>query len=521
MRLTAASGCETMPTSILMENTAITNIQVARVQRILKKLAQVKATHIPDKKSSPDQFQLVPPLSEAEVQAFEAEHRIRLPEDYRAFLIHAGNGGAGPIYGLYSLDKYNDFADWVEDEIPDDFLARPCPLSPGMPQTPDWREPFGDTSPYQGTLTLGSRGCTFETQLIVAGPYAGRVIYVDADEHAPPYFVREPDFLAWYERWLDELMLGYNQLQFGYGPGGGELELWQILDDPQADGELKGEAAAAFWRLPRLSDETIRRFPTLLESSSAEVRSNTLIVARKFKLKSLAPHAIVVLDDVSADVRKQAVYTMEMLAPQRWVEPVRKLLWEDPDRHVASTAFYQLKKARALIKPDLLRIVTTAPPHLCRAHAIDAGWWGAADAPMLIKHLEDEEQHVQYRALVALQRLHIRSRLPAIINLLSHEAVNDITNIILKLQGKSGQAATVPVLLKWARCGDDLSRLAAMDALAKIGDERAIPIAQRMLREERPPMQKKEKSTHGKTIAALVRASLEQSPNPRLRALAR
>lgn len=504
-----------------MEDTPITDLQITRVQRILKKLAQIKASHISGKHSKPDQFQLNPPLAEAEVQAFEAEHGIRLPEDYRAFLIHAGNGGAGPIYGLYSLDECNDFADWVGADVQADFLIRPCPLSPDIPITPDWRERFGDTSPYQGSLTLGSRGCTYETQLIVSGPYAGRVIYVDADENAPPYFVREPDFLAWYERWLDELLLGYDQHHFGYWPGGGERELWQILDDPHADGELKGEAAVAFWRLPRLSEESIRRFPALLESPLAEVRSNTLLVIRKFKLKRLATHAIPLLDDVSANVRKQAVYTMEMLAPQRWVEQVRRLLWEDPDRHVASAAFYRLEEVHALIKPDLLRIVTATPPHACRTYAINTGWWDAADVPMLIKHLADEDQHVQIRALVALQRLHIRCELPAIINLLSHEAINDIVNTILKLPGNKGAPLTVPVLLNWAQRGDDFNRLAAMEALAKIGDERAIPLAQRMLREERPPMRKKEKSTHGQTIAALVRASLEQSPNPRLRDLAR
>ena len=45
-------------------------------------------------------YHLNPPLSEDEIQAFEADHGIRLPEEYRLFLRVVGNGGPGPAYGL-------------------------------------------------------------------------------------------------------------------------------------------------------------------------------------------------------------------------------------------------------------------------------------------------------------------------------------------------------------------------------------------------------------------------------------
>src|SRR5258708_39519318 len=93
-------------------------------------------------------FRLNSPLHEAELQAFETKHRIRLPDDYRTFLKHAGNGGAGPYYGIFPLDKWNDFADWVVDNRPDDFLARPCPLLPELNPASDWAEQLGDASPY-------------------------------------------------------------------------------------------------------------------------------------------------------------------------------------------------------------------------------------------------------------------------------------------------------------------------------------------------------------------------------------
>src|SRR3989442_3475257 len=44
-------------------------------------------------------FILNPPLSEAEVLAFEKLHAITLPDDYRHFVSHIGNGGARAVHG--------------------------------------------------------------------------------------------------------------------------------------------------------------------------------------------------------------------------------------------------------------------------------------------------------------------------------------------------------------------------------------------------------------------------------------
>ena len=57
-------------------------------------------------------YQWNPSASVEEVEDFEQKIGVRLPEEYRNFLLLAGNGGAGPYYGLFSLQK---ILYWLED----------------------------------------------------------------------------------------------------------------------------------------------------------------------------------------------------------------------------------------------------------------------------------------------------------------------------------------------------------------------------------------------------------------------
>jgi len=50
------------------------------------------------------QYRLNPVLDEQAILTFEKRHNVRLPEDYRAFLLHVGNGGAGPYCGVLPLE---------------------------------------------------------------------------------------------------------------------------------------------------------------------------------------------------------------------------------------------------------------------------------------------------------------------------------------------------------------------------------------------------------------------------------
>ena len=217
-----------------------------QLHRIQQKLAQAKAA---DKNlevfgADAHQYHLNPPVSEAEVLAFEKKYGVQLPECYRAFMLTIGDAKAkksdfiaGPYYGLYAFGTSVDSLLYEKIET---YLKAPCNLSPDMTQE-EWEtlsdpllsseeEEEEDDDKYfaerakvfGGLLPLGSQGCTYEHALVLNGKYAGRVVNVDLDL-AQPKFAFEANFLDWYERYLDEIISGQliddRPTWFGYHRG--------------------------------------------------------------------------------------------------------------------------------------------------------------------------------------------------------------------------------------------------------------------------------------------------------------
>lgn len=55
--------------------------------------------------ASKHRYKLNPVISLSQVRDFEQRHKIKLPQGYVDFLTQVGNGGAGPDYGIYSLEE--------------------------------------------------------------------------------------------------------------------------------------------------------------------------------------------------------------------------------------------------------------------------------------------------------------------------------------------------------------------------------------------------------------------------------
>ena len=217
-----------------------------KLHRIQQKLVQAKEA---DKNlevfgADGHQYHLNPPVSEAEVLAFEQKYGVQLPECYRAFMLTIGDAKAkksdfiaGPYFGLYAFGTSVDSLLYEKIET---YLKAPCNLSPDMtqeewetlsdPLLPSEEEEEDDDDKYfaerakvfGGLLPLGSQGCTYEHALVLNGKYAGRVVNVDLDL-AQPKFAFETNFLDWYERYLDEVISGQliddRPTWFGYHRG--------------------------------------------------------------------------------------------------------------------------------------------------------------------------------------------------------------------------------------------------------------------------------------------------------------
>lgn len=171
-------------------------------------------------------------MTEAEVLEFERAHGVRLPEDYRSFLMCVGRGGAGPGYGVFDLgecDEGFDFRAWQEGDGFVGTLRVPFPHSAawndltGMPEDAlsetdeeayeQQREAFETEyfAPLDGAIPICHLGCALRQWLIVSGPEAGHV-WEDkrADfEGLTPLQTsggERVSFYMWYRAWLDEEM---------------------------------------------------------------------------------------------------------------------------------------------------------------------------------------------------------------------------------------------------------------------------------------------------------------------------
>ncbi|MEV7286577.1 SMI1/KNR4 family protein [Streptomyces sp. NPDC093252] len=184
-------------------------------------------------------------LSGAELAELESSLGVRLPEEYRGFLLAVGAGGAGPSYGVFPVRR--DEGRWAWDGDGGDLtdtarLGEPFPerlhppevlerLAASRPEEEDftvdgafaedafddametWEERWGEVmfaaERTVGAVVLCHRGCALRQWLVVSGPHRGTMWADDRADESDLEPLLDPGgapltFARWYLGWLEE-----------------------------------------------------------------------------------------------------------------------------------------------------------------------------------------------------------------------------------------------------------------------------------------------------------------------------
>ncbi len=190
--------------------------RIARIKLKIEQAARVDAQREVFGSDSHD-YEFNPPVSSEEIARFEQYYNVTLPAEYKAFITTLGNGGpgnyggAGPFYGIYPLGDFG----YLEHAAT--YMSAPCVIDSTLTEekwealtafenqldnkSSEYRDHYDRL--FSGLMFIGTQGCNFQTMLVLNGPDAGRVVYIDQDLQQP---VIKESFLDWYESWLDAIL---------------------------------------------------------------------------------------------------------------------------------------------------------------------------------------------------------------------------------------------------------------------------------------------------------------------------
>jgi len=163
-------------------------------------------------------------LSEDQITDFEDRHMIQLPEEYRAFLLHIADGGAGPYYGIETLEN-SLFSD-LDNKRPGEFVNPSIPFAFEAAWNMQYEGDEEDEQAYEehekeyfskkwetGILRLCNYGCGVWLNLVVAGTEKGNIWVDDRGNdggiYPDQYFEQttRTTFLEWYLLWLNQSLI--------------------------------------------------------------------------------------------------------------------------------------------------------------------------------------------------------------------------------------------------------------------------------------------------------------------------
>ncbi|QXX83972.1 MULTISPECIES: SMI1/KNR4 family protein [Providencia] len=261
------------------------------------------------------EYELNPVIALADIEKWQKRTGATLPQDFVQFLTQIGNGGLGPYYGIVRFEDSESRFDQT--------AALPSILSPDMSEE-EWQkltfldddcsdEEFDERENYihQGVFYLGTCGCEYDLLLVISGEYAGRIIYTNhwCGSNQPFFFSYELSFSQWYERWLDEVIQGYETSWFGHRLGGNEQILLSLYS--QANSDVKHiDVLNGLTKLPRLSNDGALFLESIIKNGNSELSQKALSVLAKFSFNVSKLYLMNALKSEDRELNKLAVQSI-------------------------------------------------------------------------------------------------------------------------------------------------------------------------------------------------------------------
>jgi hypothetical protein len=169
-----------------------------------------------------------PVLTQEHVASVETKYAIALPASYRDFLLHVGNGGAGPNYGIFKLETVNLAlgAEHLWADVPYFVGSLSCPFphieswndcedrptdcsDPAYEElTQRFEQNYFDPKIVNGAIPISDAGCNLRYWLVVTGPEKGNIWFDKRADFGGLIPVSDAlghhmSFESWYMKWLD------------------------------------------------------------------------------------------------------------------------------------------------------------------------------------------------------------------------------------------------------------------------------------------------------------------------------
>ncbi|MEK8129006.1 SMI1/KNR4 family protein [Paenibacillus filicis] len=312
--------------------------QLDRIKNKLEK-AKRKDTALQVFGASSHQYRVNEKLTAKELADWQAKHQVTLPEPYALFLTKVGNGGAGPYYGIYSIEKAASYTD-------SQTLSANTVLHPGM-TIEEWNhliEPMirdEDISDEEyeatrnkvlgGMLCMGTQGCEYDMYLVLEGKHKGKIVYTsDFHPDHPFFFVYEENFLDWYERWLDEIILDYDIAWFGSRMPGDEQALIQVYQNAP-DEAIQSKALDGMFKFKKISQPTLD-FLKDVANQGQKNRITTIQLICKTSVRAARDYLLELLCSDSDEDLLQALMMLNVYGKSVSLEAFIEVILQSLDR---------------------------------------------------------------------------------------------------------------------------------------------------------------------------------------------